>query len=85
VVVRELVLLESDANLSSLMREAELQVRKPASPAIAGDPSGANAAPAVEGEAADEDASLAQRISAGYERFDGAAYREEMRRIAEGA
>jgi hypothetical protein len=88
VVARELILLESDANLTSLVREAEehgagrraCEVAPGGGPA----PSGEAAAAAPTGAAAEEP-SLAARVAAAYPRFDGAAYREELRRIVDGA
>ena len=86
VVVRELVLLETDANLSSLVRDAEedearrAAARTTTRPA----PEAARARPAPpDAEEAEEEPSVAERIAATYPRFDGDAYREEMRRIAE--
>ncbi|MFN8177562.1 MAG: DUF721 domain-containing protein [bacterium] len=89
VVAREIVLLESDANLSSLVREAEAgeapggrrgAAGSSAAPGITADEPGG----AVEHGPAAEEPSLAAKVAAAYPRFDGAAYREEMRRIAEG-
>lgn len=80
---RELVLLESDAQLSSLVREAEeSERRRTAAPATT--PAGPGA-PGKGGTSEGDDSapSAEQRISESYPRFDGAAYREEMRRIAE--
>lgn len=80
---RELVLLESDANLSSLVREAEAGERRAAAVAHA-EPATAGARKPEGDEETEEGPSTAQRISDAYPRFDGAAYRESMRRIAEG-
>lgn len=74
VAPRELVLLETDANLSSLLREAESQRVARNAPA---------AAPPEEPSETQEEASVASRIAASYPRFDGAKYREELRRIAD--
>lgn len=72
---RELVLLESDANLSSLVREAEASEPRTRTARPRAEPGDAEAE-------AEEEPSAAQRISDAYPRFDGEAYREEMRRIA---
>jgi hypothetical protein len=72
VVAREIVFLETDANLSSLLREAEARA-----------PAASRAEPAPTEGPPDEEASVAWRIAASYPRFDGAKYREELRRIAE--
>ena len=82
-VARELVLLESDANLSSLVREAEAKETR-AAPRPPDSPRSGHVNAEAEQAASVEDPSLAQQISASYPRFDGAAYREEMRRIAKG-
>ncbi len=80
---RVLVLLESDANLSSLVREAEAGERRVHAAPVRTGPGTAEAGTAGADEEAEEGPSVAQRISDAYPRFDGAAYREEMRRIAE--
>ena len=89
VVAREIVLLESDANLSSLVREAEGNEapgnREGVAESGAAQPAPAAGAPGAKpghGSPAEEP-SLAAKVAAAYPRFDGAAYREEMRRIAE--
>ena len=87
VHAREIVLLESDANLSSLVRDAELEdTRRPrdtsAKPAATSQRSEQNAN--AGNPPAQEELSPAARVAAAYQRFDGAAYREEMRRIAGG-
>ena len=87
VTARELILLESDASLSSLVREAEeteARRRGREIPAHAAAVPGADAPTAPESEDAEEELSLAARVAAAYPRFDGTAYREELRRIAEG-
>ena len=73
-VVREIVFLETDANLSSLLREAEMQTpgRGAPKPAPAGAPEGT-----------EEEISVTSRIAASYPRFDGEKYRQELQRIAE--
>jgi len=77
--VRELVLLESDANLSSLVRDAETNETRRATPV----PAAARATGEPAGPAAvEEEPSAAARIAASYPRFDGGAYRAEMSRIA---
>ncbi len=81
---RELVLLESDANLSSLVREAEAGERRAVATAARAEPAPAGARKPEGDEGTEEGPSVAQRISDAYPRFDGAAYRESMRRIAEG-
>jgi hypothetical protein len=81
-VVREVVLLESDENLSSLVREAEEGERRARTPGRPGPgPAEAAGEPAAEDT---EEPSVAARMAAAYPRFDAAAYREEMRRIADG-
>ena len=87
VKARELILLESDAMLSSLVREAEeseAHRRGRETPAPADSAPVREEPTAPESEAAEEEQSLAARVAAAYPRFDGAAYREELRRIAEG-
>lgn len=91
VKARELVLLESDAMLSSLVREAEESEARRGGRETSREDSapGAGASviadePAPSSEAVEEEPSLAARVAAAYPRFDGAAYREELRRIAEG-
>lgn len=95
VTARELVLLESDASLSSLVREAEeidarrrgRDVAATSAPPASGDFAGGDATVgerAPEDARAEEEPSLAARVAATYPRFDAAGYREELRRIAEG-
>ncbi len=72
---RELVLLETDAGLASLVNEAELQARREQDVARrAGKPEEFPPEKIVGADA---------RIAAAYPRFNGDAYRREMERIAE--
>jgi len=86
VKAREIVLLESDQNLSSLVREAErLEASRGLPPKEAARaPAARDAEGNVESDASAEEPSVASRVAAAYPRFDGAAYREELRRIAGG-
>lgn len=71
---RELVLLESDARLSSLVNEAEMLARR--------EREVAQRAGKTTGPPAEEIVGRDSRIAASYPRFDGEAYRREMQRIA---